>query len=179
MFQDGFVERHDLEQYFWSEKTVQGLQQALEYQEDVCCLTTPSLAHAWHIDGREEVLLDIDDRFDYLPRFRLFDLRAPVPDPEEDFSAIVIDPPFFYIPMKQIRDAVLTVSGGRTDVPLLIGFLIREEAQLLEAFKEFGLKKTKFPLEYATVKPNKWANYALYSNVDLPGIKKITKKKSP
>ena len=178
MFQGGFTERHDLEQYFWSEKTVQGLQQALSYQTDVCCLTTPSLAHAWHVDGRDEVLLDIDERFRYLPRFRRFDLREPeAPRPDEDFGMIVIDPPFFYIPMQQIRNAVLTVSRGRTDIPLLIGFLVREEAHLLEVFSHFGLQKTKFPLEYATVKPNKWANYALYSNIDLPGIKRIHKKK--
>ena len=176
MFHDGFVERHDLEQYFWSTKTVSQLQHALEYQPDVCCLTTPSLAHAWYEQDRHEVLLDIDTRFEYLPRYRYFDLRAPVKAPDENFSIIVVDPPFFYIPMQQIRDAVLTVTGGRTGVPLLIGFLRREERSLLETFTDFGITETKFPLEYATVKPNKWQNYALYSNMDLPGIKRITKR---
>eukprot|EP01034_Spumella_vulgaris_P029174 gene29174-36176_t len=55
----------------------------------------------------------------------------------------------------------------------MIGFLKREERQLLEVFRDFNLKQTNFQLEYATVKPNKWKNYALYSNVDLPGIKRI------
>uniref|UniRef100_A0A7S4J2M5 N6-adenine methyltransferase n=1 Tax=Odontella aurita TaxID=265563 RepID=A0A7S4J2M5_9STRA len=176
MFADEFIERHDLEQYFWSEATVLGLQKALGYHEDVCCLTTPSLAHAWHEDGREEVLLDLDERFDYLPRFRRFDLRSPEASENENFRVVVVDPPFFYIPMRQIRDAVLTVTRGRTDLPLLIGFLRREEASLMDAFKDFGLRRTKFNLEYATVKPNKWANYALYSNIDLPGIKRLTEK---
>jgi len=177
MFQAGFVERHDLEQYFWTQHTVTGLQSALEYMDDICCLTTPSLAHAWHIQGREEVLLDIDERFHYLPRFRQFDILDPKPDPSETFSIIVIDPPFFYIPMAKIRQAVLTVSKGRTDIPLLIGFLKREEASLMHAFQDFGIQETKFPLEYATVKPNKWQNYALYSNIDLPGIKRLYNKR--
>lgn len=177
MFSDGFVERHDLVQYFWSQRTVAGLQTALVYEADVCCLTTPSLAHAWYLEGRDEVLLDIDERFEYLPRFRRFDIMDPQPDPCEKFSIIVVDPPFFYIPMEKIREAVLVVSRGRTDVPLLIGFLKREEASLMQAFKDFGIRETKFPLEYATVKPNKWKNYALYSNIDLPGIKRIKHQK--
>jgi hypothetical protein len=48
--------------------------------------------------------------------------------------------------------------------------------ELLEAFGDFGIKETKFPLEYATAKANKWKNYALYSKIDLPGIKRQKKR---
>ncbi|KAG0561877.1 hypothetical protein M758_9G115500 [Ceratodon purpureus] len=178
MFNDGFVERHDLEQYFWTTTTVSNLRRALSCDPNLCCLATPSLAHAFHVEEpKQEVrLLDIDTRFSYLPGFRFWDIRRPEPLGEsETFRVVVFDPPFFYIPMAELYRAVLEVCKGDTKTKLLIGFLVREQASLLEVFKEFGLVRTKFVLEYAAVKSNKWRNYALYSNVDLPGIKRIRK----
>lgn len=174
MFENGFSERTDLEQYFWSTETVNKLVKSLEYMENCCCLTTPSLGHGFHVSGREEVVLDIDRRFEYLPKFRYFDILYPNAIENEVFRIIIMDPPFFYISMAQIYDAVMCITNGSTtNTKLMIGFLKREERQLLEVFHAFNLKQTTFQLEYATVKPNKWKNYALYSNVDLPGIKRI------
>ena len=180
MFSDGFVERHDLEQYIWTANTVGKLRRALSCSNgpNLCCLATPSLAHAFYVEEPEQEvrLLDVDTRFSYLPGFRFWDIRHPEPLGEsETFRVVVFDPPFFYIPMAELYQAVLEVCKGDTKTKLLIGFLAREQVTLLEAFKEFGLARTKFVLEYATVKPNKWRNYALYSNVDLPGIKRIRK----
>lgn len=178
MFSNGFQERHDLEQCFWTDATVFRLLKALEYSSDCCCLTTPTLAVAFHENGRDEVLLDIDERFDYLPKFRYWDLRNPTELDSDSFQVIVFDPPFFYIPMEALYKAVLAVCNGNTSTKIMIGFLIREEKELLTWFKEFNLKKTSFRLEYATVKSNKWRNYALYSNVDLPGIKRLKPKRN-
>ncbi|KAG6542638.1 hypothetical protein Mapa_015969 [Marchantia paleacea] len=179
MFSEGFTERHDLEQYFWTTSTVDALCRALTFEPALCCLSTPSIAQAfWIQDDRAVTLLDIDTRFNYLPGFRFWDLRhlPSVPIGEaETFRVLVFDPPFFYIPMEDLHRAVLEVCKGDTSTRLLIGFLVREEANLLKVFQQFRLLKTKFTLEYATVKPNKWRNYALYSNVDLPGIKRIRK----
>ncbi len=179
MFADGFTERHDLEQYFWTRRTVSRLLHALQFTDDCCCLVTPSLAQAMHEAGRDEMLLDIDTRFSYLPKFRYWDLRHPEPVDAGDgrpFQVVVFDPPFFYIPMSQLYDAVLEVCNGDTTTKIMVGFLQREEPLLLSTFVDFGLRRTGFQLEYATVKPNKWTNYALYSNVDLPGIKRKKKK---
>jgi hypothetical protein len=41
----------------------------------------------------------------------------------------------------------------------------------------FNLERTNFELEYATVKANRWDNYALWTNVDLPMIKRFKQKK--
>jgi hypothetical protein len=142
--------------------------------------------HHWHklayfVQDPEQVvsLLDIDRCFSYLPGFQYWDIRHPEPladhNCKTNFRVVVFDPPFFYIPMEELHRAVLEVCKGDTKTWLLIGFLVREERNLLNTFKEFKLMKTKFVLEYATVKPNKWRNYALYSNVDLPGIKRIQK----
>ncbi len=181
MFNDDFVERHDLEQYCWTRNTVCGLCRALCFNPNICCLATPSLAQAYFVQDPEQVvtLLDIDRRFSYLPGFQYWDIRHPEPladhNCKTNFRVVVFDPPFFYIPMEELHRAVLEVCKGDTKTWLLIGFLVREERNLLNTFKEFKLMKTKFVLEYATVKPNKWRNYALYSNVDLPGIKRIQK----
>lgn len=174
MYEAGFSERTDLEQYFWTEDTVDRLVDSLQYMNDCCCLTTPSLGHGFYSKGREEVVLDIDTRFDYLPKFRYFDILSPEHH-DEEFRIIVMDPPFFYIPMETIYEAVMVLTRGDTGrrTKLMIGFLKREEKHLLDVFKEFNLRPTNFQLEYATVKPNKWKNYTLYSNVDLPGIRRL------
>uniref|UniRef100_A0A914Z4Z5 N6-adenine methyltransferase n=1 Tax=Panagrolaimus superbus TaxID=310955 RepID=A0A914Z4Z5_9BILA len=175
MFCRGFGERHDLEQYFWTESTVKRLMNSLnDFYEECCCLTTPSLAHGWHLEGREEWLLDIDRRFEYLPKFRYFNLITPE-NIEEDFQIIIFDPPFFYISMEQMYKAVCKIVKDNFKTKILIGFLKREERELMRYFGIFGIKPTNFLLEYAQVKPNKWKNYCLYSNVDLPGIKRAKK----
>ena len=175
MFAKGFKERHDLEQYFWTEDTVCRLMNAVadEVEGTVCCMSTPSLAHAFFLQNRSEPLLDIDLRFQYLPRFRYFDLLSPKNSDEEDNRIIVFDPPFFYIPMENLFEAVRVICKNDFRTKILIGFLVREEGLLMRTFAPFNLKKTKFTLEYASVKENKWRNYALYSNIDLPGIKRI------
>lgn len=176
MFAAGFVERRDLEQYVWTRTTVQQLLRALEHFKDPCCLATPSLAHGMWQEGRTERLLDIDRRFEYLPGFKYWDLRAPEPVSAcsgHSFQVVVFDPPFFYVPMHQLHAAVMQVCQGDASTKIMIGFLRREEPALLSVFSAFKLKRTAFVLEYATVKPNKWQNYALYSNVDLPGIKRL------
>ena len=175
MFPRGFRERHDIEQYFWTEETVNQIMRAVEceYQGAVCCMTTPSLAHAFFMNGRSEVLLDIDLRFQYLPKFRYFDIQSPTASDAENSRIIVFDPPFFYIPMEILFAAVRTICRNDFKTKLLVGFLAREEAALLATFAPFNLSRTRFPLEYANVKPNKWRNYVLYSNVDLPGIKRM------
>lgn len=182
MFSRGFLERRDLEQYFWTEKCVQGILTGVKSTfgaDESCCLCTPTLAEAWWIEGESASLLDIDERFRYLPKYRYFDLRYPDQtqlEPDRDsWRVIVFDPPFFYISLEMLFKAVEYICDGRTDrTKLLIGFLKREEKLLLEVFKAFNLKRTNFSLEYAHVKPNKWVNYALYSNVDIPGIKRLS-----
>jgi hypothetical protein len=183
MFINGFKERRDLEQYFWTENTIEAIREALRYTfgpESSCCLCTPSLALNWWTNESQEVsLLDIDTRFKFLPKFRYFDLRDPnatdLGTDQHFWRVIVFDPPFFYIPMNVLYEAVIYVCNNRIEkTKLLMGFLKREEKTLLSVFSSFKLKRTNFPLEYSHVKPNKWRNYAMYSNVDLPGIKRNT-----
>ena len=141
------------------------------FEEKTCCLTTPSLGHAWHKEGRDEYVLDIDRRFAYLPKFTYFDVRDPHPL-SSSFRLLILDPPFFLIPIEEVRKAVDVLTKHDYSTKILIAFLLRGEKRLRTAFKEYRLVPTHFKLEYASIKPNKWSNFRLYSNIDLPGIKR-------
>lgn len=89
----------------------------------------------------------------------------------------MFDPPFFYITLEDLAKGITTVCGDRIrDVKLLMSFMIKDEGHVISAFRAFNLTKTNFELEYATVKANRWDNYGLYANTDLPFIKRIKKK---
>lgn len=175
VFHGSLLERKtDLEQFFWTQDCVDRLVKALEHMPGRACLTAPSLAHAWHALGEEEVCLDIDKRFEYLPRFHYYDVRAPyaLTGDDADFRVLILDPPYFVVPIEQFRRAVDVLTGANYKTKLLVGFLHREEKRLLAAFAPYGLRPTAFSLEYASIKPSKWANFCLYANVDLPGVKR-------
>lgn len=174
VFTQRMEENHEYEQFFWTQNVVDKLRNACEYQfvEETCCLTTPSLAHSFHENNREEVLLDIDKRFAYLPKYKYYDVRFPQ-KLNESFKLLVLDPPFYVVPIEQFRVAVDLLTNKNYDTKIIIGFLKREEKRLIQAFKDYGIKKTGFKLEYASIKHNKWDNFALYSNVDLPGVKRL------
>ena len=72
--------------------------------------------------------------------------------------------------------ATNVITGNNFNTNIIIGFLRRYEYALLETFKPYGISETTVNLEYAHIKPNKWSNFALYSNVDLPGIRRIPGK---
>jgi hypothetical protein len=164
-------ERHEYEQFFWTRDTVERLIQSCQYVTDLCCLTTPSLAHGFHEKGEEKTLLDIDERFEYLPKFKYYDVRVPY-KLDETFQIIVLDPPFFVVPIEEFRKAVDVITNKNYNTKIIIGFIKREEKRLMEAFRDYQIKRTNFELKYASIKPNKWRNFALYSNIDLPGIKR-------
>lgn len=99
---------------------------------------------------------------------------------------LVCDPPFFTVSIPQLVASILYLTGaeagdgiggaagsGRTK--LLIGYLRREAPPLLAALRPAfpGLRRTAFPLSYGHIKANKWRNFALYANVDLPGVRRL------
>ena len=178
VFNGQIPEKHELEQYFWTSKIVRTILDATQYlYSECCCLATPSLAHLYHESGNDQVLLDIDIRFNYLPRFERFDIISPhSPNGAGNFEILVIDPPFCGITTDQLYKATERITGGNHNTKIIIAYLIRYEHALLKSFKSYGISETATKLEYAGVKANKWGNFALYSNVDLPGIKRIPGK---
>lgn len=178
VFDNKITEKRELEQYFWTSSTVNKLMNACEYITDTCCLTTPSLAHAFHENGRDEKLLDIDERFNYLPRFEKYDIKDPhkLEDEPAEFNIIVIDPPFFNISTQELYDATDMITNGDKSTNIVIAYLVRFEYALLETFKPYGISETTLVPEYAHIKSNKWKNFKIYSNIDLPGLKRIPGK---
>ena len=59
----------------------------------------------------------------------------------------------------------------------MISFMLKDEQRVKQAFSAFNLERTTLELEYATVGPNRWANYALWSNTDIPMIKRVKANK--
>lgn len=177
VFADDLEEKHAWEQFFWTRDTVGRLMNACNfvYEQKTCCFTTPSMAHAWHETGRDEVLLDIDTRFEYLPKFKYYDARKPY-SLDDSFRLLILDPPFFAVPIEQIRDAVDVITKKDYTTKILIAFIKRGEQRLRTAFRHYNLQPTKFELQYASIKDNKWSNFVLYSNIDLPGIKRMKDK---
>ena len=87
-------ENKAVEQFFWTCETVDKLMEACKYifVNETCCLTTPSIAHKIYECGRDEILLDIDKRFSYLPKFQYYDVRYPV-EVNGNHRLLIIDPP--------------------------------------------------------------------------------------
>ena len=75
--------------------------------------------------------------------------------------------------------AIDVVAGDNKNMGLMMSFMTKDEKQTKQAFRRYNLQKTAFELEYGTVKPNRWENYGLYANVDLPMIKRVKKKVQP
>lgn len=175
VFKNTIKEKRHLEQYFWTTDTVNTLMNACQYITSTCCLTTPSLAHAFYENGKNEKLLDIDERFKYLPRFEKYDIKNPHKI-QEEFNIIVIDPPFFNITTQELFEATNVITNNNFSTNIVIAYLVRFEYALLETFKDYGISETTLVPEYAHIKSNKWKNFKIYSNIDLPGLKRIPGK---
>jgi Probable N6-adenine methyltransferase len=178
VFKGKIPENHTIEQFFWTNETVNKLLAACEYSfvKTTGCLMSPSLGHGMYEQGREEKVLDIDKRFSYLPGFIQYDITNPK-TLDEDFKLLVLDPPFFLIPIEQIRDAVDVLTKKDYSTKIIIAFIIRGEERLRKAFINYQLYPTTLTPQYASIKPNKWKNFRLYSNIDLPGLKRIIDKR--
>lgn len=186
---DGFRERRDLEQYFFTKNAIDKLISMLmmaypdknDLEEKVCLICAPSLSKAiYEQEGITVRVLDIDERFkgEAVPGFTYFDIRDPKPISDK-IELVLMDPPFFYITLEQLCKSIKVATCNRPDVKLLVSFMIRDEMKVKSIFEKVGnftLERTNFELEYATVKANRWDNYAFYSNVDLPMIKRLKKK---
>ena len=191
---DNFRERRDLEQYFFTKNILGQFITALtmryatqeELEEKVCLICAPSLSKAFYDQlGYTVTVLDIDTRFNDLPGFVYFDLQRPQDCTDErvlnnKFELMLFDPPFFYITLDQMSEALQVVSRRsphHRKMNLGLSFMTRDKTEVLRAFRQFPLEKTNLALEYATVKPNRWENYGWYSNTDLPMIKRMRAKK--
>ncbi|MEM6782420.1 MAG: RNA 2'-phosphotransferase [Bacteroidota bacterium] len=160
-------ERHDREQYFFDAATREALADALGRYEHVCCLCAPTLAETLVKRGYQVTLLDLDERFDYVPGFRRYDLTRP-DWLEAEFDVIVCDPPFFTVSLTQLRRALATLTHHRSDVPVLVAYLTRRDRKLLTTFADLACRPTGFFPSYETVTDSEKSEIQLYGNALLP-----------
>jgi len=165
------------EQYFFTERVLIDIVDALEYEENILCLCTPAVADAfWRLKNQKIVCLDIDKRFEYLPGFVFFDILKPH---KIDFkpNVIIVDPPFFKVNLVDLYSTIDFLTGGDKNTKLIFAFVKREQKFLLYNFESYKLQLTKYKLEYRSVDATKWDNYGIYANNEFRKMKFIEKKK--
>ena len=168
----GVVEDHRLEQFYWDEPTRARLLKRLGEYRAPLLVGTPSLAVDAENAGLPYLLLDVDERFAFLPGFRRYDLFDNAETPEFDCDAILCDPPFANFELDQLRTALTRLVGAaslagklrwRGEPDLFIAYNAKREEALLRAFP--SLRKVE-QLGYLSVKPKTQANLWLYASQD-------------
>ena len=112
--------------------------------------------------------VDIDNRFNYLPKFINCDITKQDLILPDNFvpNIIIVDPPFFKMKLYDLYNCIDKITKKNKKTKLVFAFIIREDKNLLNIFKEYKLKLTKFPLEYRGVDKTKWGNYGIYTNFE-------------
>ena len=166
--------KKEQEQYFFTDKVLEQIIKSFQYFENIVCICAPTLADAfWRFLKKDVYCIDIDDRFNYLPKFIHCNITKDEIKFPNDFKPdlIIVDPPFFGLNLKDLLNFVNKVSKNDNKIKLAIGYLIREEKNLLITFKDYNLQMTKFNMEYRTVDQTKWKNYGMYTNFECGKFK--------
>jgi hypothetical protein len=145
-------EDHKREQYFFDAPTVTKLAAFVRQFERPALLCCPMVGKALHEQGTRVPILDVDERFAYLPSFVRFDVYQPVPPRgwvEPDF--ILIDPPFFKVRPDQLFNAVRHLTRGDLGVGLLIASNPARAPAFLGTFTLFGLQPSGYRPSYVSV----------------------------
>ena len=174
------TENKELEQFFFTEKVLEQIVNSFEYEDNILCLCTPSVADAfWRLKNKEVLCIDIDNRFNYLPKFINCDITKEEVKLPENFvpNLIIVDPPFFKMSLYDLYNCIKKITKNNKKTKLVFAFVIREDKKLLSVFKEYNLQLTKFPLEYRGVDKTKWRNYGIYTNFEQGKFKYAYKNK--
>lgn len=166
--QDYFVQPNfELHQFFFSKSTAELLVNHFDSYKKICCLCTPRLAHEWWHDRQRIVtVLDIDDRFNYMPGYQYFDLKNPV-ELKMEFDLVIADPPFALL-VDELRKSLYSVTAHSPEATICIIFPIAKEERLFAAFKDLQLQRVSFPnLRWNNLKNVYNHLFGFYSNRDI------------
>ena len=172
----------EYEQYFFTENVLIQLTDIFQYEKKIICLCTPAVADAFYrLKNKEVLCLDIDNRFNYLPKFIYTDIndiinninKFKIPNDYINPDLIIVDPPFFKMNLNNLYKFIDLLTNKNKKTKIIFAFIIRKEKELLNTFKDYNLKLTKFKLEYNNVDKTKWENYGNYSNFQQEKIKFI------
>ena len=175
------TENKELEQFFFSDKVLEQITNTFQYENNILCLCTPSVADAfWKLKNKEVLCIDIDNRFNYLPKFINCDITKEEVKLPENYvpDLIIVDPPFFKMKLIDLYNYIEKITKKNKKTKIVFAFLIREDKALLHVFKDYNLQLTKFPLEYRSVDKTRWGNYGIYTNFEQGKFKYSFKKKN-
>jgi hypothetical protein len=158
-------EREEIEQYFFDEPTLDHLARLAAQFEFPCCLCTPSLGVALYERGISARTLDVDDRFSWLPGFRLYDISSPFPL-GETYGLIICDPPFLNVPLSAVFNTLTVLSRGDFSQPLLVNYLTSRSPMLLRTLEAFGLGPTGYRPGYRSIQNVGRNLMELFGNLD-------------
>ncbi|MEL6343454.1 MAG: hypothetical protein AAFV53_09985 [Myxococcota bacterium] len=159
-----FTEDHRFEQFFFNTGTTARLSRIARQFRRPLLLCMPSLAKDLEDRLHPYRLLDRDRRFTNLSGYEYFDLLNPHMI-FEDFDAIFVDPPFANVTLPQLRETIdLLASCPPRRPALFICYIASREAQLMETFSPYQLRRENEPLGYRTVKAATQARIRLYAS---------------
>ncbi|MGI9519750.1 MAG: hypothetical protein ACR2NP_22035 [Pirellulaceae bacterium] len=144
-------ERHENEQYFFDQPTLDHLASFVERFESPCCLCCPLLGKQLTQRGVSTAILDVDDRFADLPGFRRYDIYRPQWLGEE-YDLIICDPPFFNVSLSQLFAAIRLLARHDFSQPMLVSYLQRRSSAILGTFAPFNLEASGYCPAYRTVR---------------------------
>jgi len=153
-------ERHEREQYFFSDQTVKDFADLLENYRKPCLLCAPTLGVEMHKRRKLCKTLDIDQRFGFLPTFQYWNIWRPVPL-EETFDLILVDPPFSIVSLDQLFRAIRILAKNDYSMPIVLS---HHESRVLDiegVFAPFSLIRTSYSPRYKTT----GCQAALFSNI--------------
>ena len=76
-----------------------------------------------------------------------------------------------------LYNCIEKITKKNKKTKLVFAFIIREDKNMLNIFKEYNLRLTKFQLEYRGVDKTKWRNYGIYTNFEQGKFKYAYKNK--
>jgi len=167
-------ELRENEQYFFDQSTLDHLSKFLGEISDPCCLCAPLLGQAMEKNGLSVTILDIDDRFSSLPGFLHYDLHRPKWLGKK-FGVILCDPPFYKVSLSQLFAAIRMISCNDFHQPLLISYLRRRAANVINTFSWFRIKATGYFPGYQTVQRCQKNEIEFFSNLSHDAIEKLVR----
>lgn len=160
-------ERHEHEQYFFTDDTVREICDMLEGFEHPCVLCAPMVGAELARRGRRVRVLDIDARFSSVTGFVHWDIYRPQ-FPEERYDVVFCDPPFFRVSLSQLFFAIRLLARHDSNVPIAVTHLSRRMHAVMGTFAPFNLVPTGYRPRYVTVENMDRNSIEVFANFDAP-----------
>lgn len=160
-------ERHEHEQYFFTDETVREICDMLEGFERPCVLCAPMVGAEFARRGRRVRVLDVDTRFSSVAGFVPWDIYRPQ-FPEEHYDVIFCDPPFFRVSLSQLFFAIRLLARHDSSMPVAVAHLSRRVHAVMGTFAPFNLVPTGYRPQYVTVENAERNSIEVFANFDAP-----------